>query len=750
MSTMLNNNPTVRVNTFRDYLNLFKANLVPIAIITAVILIGTTLYAIISPNIYTASVTLKITPPSGNILNRGFGGIQNLGGQANDRFIANEIQTIYNSTIIQNVAEAIIDTFHLKKNKDDFSLIFDNNLFQSKGASLKSTDEIAGDIFSNVKITQMNDLDFIEIMTKSQSPNEAALIANTFAKKYLEFNLLENRKQITVIKEFLSEQLKLKQLDLYSAEDAVKEYQLRKGGVRLDAQAQLLISKMADFESQRNSAKINMSIAKEKLNRYRTQLEQKDPSVSSFLVNKTSEPYLQKLQEEIASLQTQRDIALANSKTNSSNNAVVGELNNKIDGLKEKLNKSLNEYRNQILSSSPEEIKELSQKTFEEEVNYRSLSESYNSFSNVINSYEQEFNKMPTSTLEFARLERRRLAEESLYNTLVEKYQEAQLNEQATPGNVLIMNTAFASNKPAEPNRIFIIVLGLCIGLGCALGFVYVRNYFDKTIKTPEDIEAQNVNVLAWIPRISREDSMGLKNPEFIVTQKPDSIPSEAFRTVRTRLQFSHLTNGSKTILITSSAPGEGKTTVSTNLAASFAQSNKRSVIVDCDLRKPRLYSLFGDKDSDGFLDYLFGQTQYEKIIKKSEVRNLDFITGGSIPPNPSEILGSPAMKTFLQRLKDEYEIVIIDSPPIMAVSDAEILARFVDICLLVVSANSSEVDWLKESANLLRQEHVNLAGVLLNNFNYQSGYHSYYKYYSHYSDSYKESEKKNISKKLS
>lgn len=736
----MNSNTTPRINTFRDYINLFKSNMMPIALITGVILIATTIYAIISPNIYTSSVTLKITPPSGNILNRGYGNVPGFGTQANDRFIANEIQTIYNSTIIENVAQAIIDTFNVKKNKDDFSLIFDSDLFHTKGSTIRPVGQVASDIFKNVKITQLNDLDFIEIVTKSQSPQEAALIANTFAKKYQEFNLLENRKQITVIKEFLEEQLKQKQQDLYAAEDAIKEYQLKKGGVRLDAQAQLLISKMAEFESQRNVAKVNMSIAKEKLNRYKTQLEQKDPSVSNFLVNKTSEPYLQKLQEEIANLQTQRDIALANSKTAGGNNPVVVELNNKIDGLKAKLNKSLNEYRNQILSSSPEEIKELSQKTFEEEVNYRSLAESYNSLNSVINSYEQEFNKMPATTLEYARLERKRLAEENLYNTLVEKYQEAQLNEQATPGNVLIMNTAFPSDEPSEPNRLMIIFMGLVIGLGVAFGFVYIRNYFDKTIKTPEDIESQNVNVLAWIPRISREEAQGLKNPEFIVTQKPESIPAEAFRTIRTRLQFSHLQNHSNIILITSSAPGEGKTTISTNLAASFATANKRTVIVDCDLRKPRLYTLFGDQDSNGFLDYIFGQTQYEKIIKKSDVRNLDFITGGAIPPNPSEILGSPAMKTFLQKLKDEYEIVIIDSPPIMAVSDAEILSRFVDVCLLVVSANSSEIDWLKESVSLLKHENVNFAGVLLNNFNYQSGYHSYYKYYSHYSDSYKKS----------
>ena len=135
-------------------------------------------------------------------------------------------------------------------------------------------------------------------------------------------------------------------------------------------------------------------------------------------------------------------------------NAIVSEYNSKINALKDKLDKSLGEYRNQILSSSPEEIKDLSQKIFEEEINYQSLSASHNSLSNVLNNYEAEFNQLPSSTLEFARLERQRLAEENLYNILNAKYQEAQLNEQATPGNVFILNKAYPSINPSKPNRI--------------------------------------------------------------------------------------------------------------------------------------------------------------------------------------------------------------------------------------------------------------------------------------------------------
>ena len=732
MANKTNNNINIKDKTLTDYINLFKTNITVIVTIAAIILAITAIYAVITPNIYTSSIALKISSPKGNVLKSDMGELQELSSLTNDRYIANEIETIYNSTILNEVAGALIDSFKVKKNPDEFSLIYDKNYFQGKAYSLKSINEITSDLRKSVEIKQKGELDFIDIKSESESPEEAALIANTFAKKYLEFNLQENRKQVSVIKKFLGEQLKEKQQELYIAEDAIKSYQLKKGGAQLNQQAQLLVSKLADFEAQKNSAKIDISISKERLDQYKREMEKKNPSISSFLSNKSSEPYLKKLQDQIATLETQRDVALASSKTTKANDTIVEEYNSKIEALKEKLNKSMEMYRADILSSSPEEIKDLSQKIFQEQVTYQSLVASNNSLSNVINSYEQQFNQLPSSTLELARLERERQADENLYNILNEKYQEAQLNEQATLGNVILLNKAYPSKNPAKPNRVMIIILGLIFGIGFGFGFVYIKSYFNKTVKSPEDIKNKNINVLSWIPKI-KEFSSKLNESELIVARNPDSLQSEAFKTLRTRIQFS-TDKELKVILITSPAPGEGKSIITANLAVSFAQDHKKTVILDCDLRKPRIHSIFGDEYSTGFLNYFFGKSSYESIIKKTEVRNLDYISGGSIPPNPSEILGSPRMKAFILKLRNEYEIIIIDSPPIMAVSDSEILSRLSDGNILVATSEGTEMDWLEESVELLSHGKSKFLGVILNKFNYKSGYHSYYKYYGHYS----------------
>jgi capsular exopolysaccharide synthesis family protein len=269
--------------------------------------------------------------------------------------------------------------------------------------------------------------------------------------------------------------------------------------------------------------------------------------------------------------------------------------------------------------------------------------------------------------------------------------------------------------------------------MGMAVVYVFTNNYFDNTIKTPEDIQKRNISLLGWIPRIdgiSDDDAEG----QFIVLKKPDSIPSEAFRGLRTRIHYSRIDREIKSILITSCAPQEGKTTVAVNIGGSFAMINKKTVIVDCDFRKPRVHNLFKEKRIPGLIDYMFGHATFEEILRPAKIKNLYYIPSGTIPPNPAEMLESSQMDAFLKELKSLFDIIIIDSPPIIAVTDSEILARLADATVLVVSADTTETDLMEKSVELLRSDNIQFIGAVLNNFTYKSGYGSYYKYYYYYS----------------
>ncbi len=720
--------------SLKDYLNLIRLNLLPILLISVTALLISILYAVNAVNIYKSTTVLKIAKPTGNILESPL--MPEFSDFGSDRFIANEIEVLKSYTIKEKVANSLIESYNKLGERDSFYLLLDQSykVAENQSVKIKRVPDIVEALTQKVTIEQKRGLDIVEISVESPSAFEASLIANLYADAYKQFNLQINRAQLTSVKEFLANQRNDKMKELNKSENTLKDFQEQKGIVELSAQSQALIQQLTDFEAKLNAAKIDQTISEKNLKELMSELEKQDPRLNDYLESFAAEPYLKNLQESIASLEAQRDLAIANSTIDKDKSKLVNDYNNRIKDLKEKLNKKIAVYKSGLFASSPDEIKELTKKILEEELKYQASSASVKQLEIIFKQYEREFNELPKQTIDYARLERERTAYEKLYELVEEKYQEAMINEQSTPGNVLIVDLARRADKPSKPNRMMIVAVGLILGLGLGFGFAFMKNYFDNTVKTPEDIQRKNINVLAWVPLIEGIDLKG-NDFEFIVAKRPDSIPSEAFRALRTRIQFSKVdANSIKTILITSSTPREGKTTVSVNLSGSFANAGKKTLIVDCDLRKPRMHNVFKVKRFPGLTDYFFGQASYDEIVRKSEVENLYYITAGTIPPNPSELLSSKLMVDFLAKVREEFDIILVDSPPVIAVTDSEILSRLVDVTLLVVSANQTETDLMVKSTELLSHDKGSFVGVILNNFSYKSGYGSYYKYYYYYS----------------
>lgn len=720
-------------NSLKDYINLIKINIIPILLISAAGLIVSVLYALTAQNIYKSTTVLKISQPQGSILDAPL--MPEFQDFGSDRFIANEIEILKSYTIREKVANSLIDTFNTFGVKDSFYLILNHDINPENRSEVLTNQEISELFEKKVIIEQKRGLDIVEISVESPSKYEASLIANTYASAYQELNLNYARQQLIAVRDFLEEQRVDKLNELREAEDAVKKYQEQGGIVVLDEQARALIDLISEFESQLNAAKIEMMSSELTLKLYNEELDRQNPEIKKYIENFAAQKELEQYQTSIAKLTVDKELAMANLNRTNKEQEIAKYYDDKIADLNKKVDKLLEKYEASIFASSPEEIKELTLKKLEEEVKYNAYKASYNELDKIVKNYERRFNQLPERTIDLARLQREREAYEKLYLLVEEKYQEALINEQSTPGNVIIVDQARRATKPSKPNRMLIVLVGIVLGTGMGLGFAFVRNYFDSTVKTPEDIQNKNINLLTWIPEIEGVGSEDHKEFEFIVAKRPDSIPSEAFRALRTRIQFSKIRpDALKTILVTSSTPKEGKTTVSVNLAGSFAYTNKRTVVVDCDLRKPRMHNVFKAQRFPGFTDYFFGQAEYEEIVRTSEIENLDFITAGTIPPNPSEILGSPQMEKFLEKLKSLYDVVILDSPPVIAVTDSEILSRMVDATVLVASANITENDLLEKSVELLTHDHGSFIGVVLNRFMYRSGYGSYYKYYYYYS----------------
>lgn len=212
----------------------------------------------------------------------------------------------------------------------------------------------------------------------------------------------------------------------------------------------------------------------------------------------------------------------------------------------------------------------------------------------------------------------------------------------------------------------------------------------------------------------------------FIVEQKPKSIVAESYRTLRTNIQYSSFDKQIKIILITSAEAAEGKSTVSGNLALSFAQNEKKVILIDCDLRKPSMHKNFKISNLIGLSEVLIGKEELENTVQKRNY-NLDILTSGKIPPNPSEMLSSAAMTALIEKLSEIYDVIILDSAPLKAVTDAQILSTKVDGTLLVARAKRTSKESLIEAKSLLNKVGANLMGIVLHAVENTKGKYYYY-----------------------
>jgi len=306
--------------------------------------------------------------------------------------------------------------------------------------------------------------------------------------------------------------------------------------------------------------------------------------------------------------------------------------------------------------------------------------------------------------------------------------------------SVEIIQPAEPSKKPVKPNKPLNIVLGVLVGLMVGVGLAFFIEYLDTSVKTIDDVEqALQAPVLGVIPQ----------NVGALINEGLDSPHAEAYRVLRTNVLFSRKDPNLRTMTVVSGGAGEGKSTTIFNLATIFAQQGSRVLVVDSDLRRPSLHKLLNVTNSVGLTNYLLGQQKLEEVVQTTSLSTLDFLPSGKLPSSSMGILNSVKMKEFIEEVKRRYDFVFFDSPPIMGVSDASILASEVDMAILVIQYRKYPQQMTLRAKQMVEKVGGRMLGVVLNNINisqdsyyyYYSGY--YYDYYSKSEDSKTPAEKK-------
>lgn len=382
---------------------------------------------------------------------------------------------------------------------------------------------------------------------------------------------------------------------------------------------------------------------------------------------------------------------------------------------------------------------------------YKALIEKRETLTQEKNRLNKRVSSMPTTQQEVLRLSRDVESGRAVYMMLLNRQQELNIAKSSAIGNVRIIDHAVTDPKPVRPGSILVVVIGFVIGLVFSSAIVILRIFLRRGIESPEQLEELGINVYASIPisewmakaNINENKNKNKNNQKysFLALDNPADLAIEAIRSLRTSLHFAMLEARNNILMISGASPSAGKSFVSSNLSAVVVQGGKRVLFIDCDIRKGYLHKVFNVSNDIGMSDILSGKNQFSSAVKHLEPEGFHFIPRGQVPPNPAELLMSKRCGEFLDWASKEYDLIVIDTPPILAVTDAAILGRYVGTTLIVARFEANTAKEIDVSIKKFEQSGVQVKGCILNGVVKKAS--NYYGYgYSSYGYSYKDDTK--------
>lgn len=383
---------------------------------------------------------------------------------------------------------------------------------------------------------------------------------------------------------------------------------------------------------------------------------------------------------------------------------------------------------------------------------YRALLEKRATLQKEKDKLNQRVSKMPQTQQEILRLTRDVDAGKEIYMQLLNRQQELSITKASTVGNVRIIDTAVTQPKPVKPKKTLIVIIFTLLGGIASVAVVLLKSVLHRGIESPEQLEDQGINVYASIPLSEWQQKKDIemlmrgnkktntRSKTLLAVGNPADLAIEAVRSLRTSLHFAMLEAKNNVLMVCGASPNIGKTFVSINLAAVIAQAGQRVLVIDADMRKGYSHSLLNTDWHNGLSDILSAQTTMANSVRKTEIGNLDFIPRGQIPPNPSELLMGARFNELIDWASKNYDIVMIDTPPILAVTDAAIIGHRAGTSLMIARFASNTVKEIEVSIRRFNQNGIDVKGVILNAVEKRAS--SYYGDYGYYQYEYRSNDK--------
>lgn len=633
------------------------------------------------------------------------GRISNLTLQSNP--LRTETETILSEPLMQRTIDAL-------------------GLKGKKGQPIKPKD-----LLQQVKVKDVVGADVIKLTYDDLDPKRAAAVINQLMKEYINSDIQVNRSESIAAREFIVQQLPKSEAIVHDADVALRDFKERSGIPDLDTAQKSLSAAISDIEGQMTKTQTELAATSARLSSLQQKLKMDtQQAIDTSLLSQS--PGVQQTVTQLQQVQNQLELERIRY---TDEYPTIVSLSSKVTTLQGLLQTRIAEtlgHPGEVAANSLY-IGELKQSLIKDFVNTEverlSLTNRLAALVNARTAYEQQVDGFPSLEQQQRELQRRLEAAQSTYGTLLKRLQEVQLTERQNIGNARIIESASIPDAAVGSKSSMIIVLGALVGSALALATVIFLEIRDGSIKTIK--EARELFGYTWLGTIPcfgrpvnlRQRKWEWTTPELPVRDTPRSLVSSAYRMLQANLKFISLDEKVKSIVITSSVPKEGKSTIAANLAATMAQLGRRTLLVDADLHHPSQHHIWDLTNLDGLSNFVVGQCEFNDVVE-NVLDNLDVLTAGVIPPNPLALLDSKRMAALVQYCSSKYDCVIIDAPPLVVEAEALTLGKIAEGVLLVVRPGVVDFETATTAKELLKQSAQNMLGMVINGAVLESDLH--------------------------
>jgi polysaccharide biosynthesis transport protein len=566
---------------------------------------------------------------------------------------------------------------------------------------------------SGVSIAPVRNSRLVEVRYTSNDPVFAAAAANGLTKAYIQQSMEQKFNTSKEATDWLGERLAEQRKAVEASEAALQAYRERNGAVSVadNAASNIVVGRLTDLNSALTKAKTER-INKEALY---TQLKamESTSAIDTFPAVLANE-YIQKLKTDVSDLQRQQ---AQMAERYGERHAEMIRVRTALQGAEAKLRLELGKVVESVRSE------------------YQTALNEERSLQSALDAQKGEAMSLNRKGIEYGVLQREADSNRQIYDSLLQRTKVTDISSERRSTNIRIIDQAEVPRGAISPNirRDVMVAFGGSLFFALALAFVF--EYLDSRIKSPQELKAHiNVPFLGMVPVIRMK---GAKNDPLLTDDVPANF-AEAFKTIRTNVLFSSADEGMRSLVVTSAGPGEGKSITSANIAIALAQTGQRVLLIDCDMRRPRVHEIFGGDQEPGLSNVLTGNAKPGDAIRRSHLNGLWLLASGHIPPNPAELLGSRKFADFMISLEQHFDWVVLDTPPVLVVADSSIVANQSSGVVFVVGSDKTSRHAAKAAVEQLESANAHIVGSILNRVDlvrnpyYYSAYYrkEYSKYY--------------------